>query len=382
MEVKLIENITEIDSGLWNSLAGTDYPFIRHEFLEALELSGPVSQQTGWRARHLLVYDQGILVALMPLYLKFHSQGEYVFDQQWAKAHQQSDLLYYPKWLTAIPFTPCQGARIVIRNGLDAAPIIALIMAFMQQSSESHGISSWHCLFAKAQQAQQLSSAGLSLRVGVQFQWRNQNYRDFNDYLDSFTASKRKQVKRERKRAAEQDIVFEQIGGASASDRHWRVFFEFYQMTYLKRGMRPYLNLDFFQKLAVVMPEQLLLILAIKNHRYIGAALSLVGADTLYGRYWGCFEEYHSLHFETCYYQGLDYCLSHGLKNFDSGAQGEHKIARGFEPVYTYSAHWIKDPELAQAIDRFVTQERQAIEVYKEDAASHLPFKHQPENSN
>ena len=375
MEVKLIESMTEIDSPVWNRLTGTDYPFLRHEFLLALEQSASVCQQTGWQAQHMLIYDRDELVALMPLYLKYHSQGEYVFDHRWAQAYRQQNLAYYPKWLTSIPFTPCQGERIVIQDGKNAAKITDLIVTHIQQISERQGISSWHCLFPNPQQAQQLSLAGLSLRAGVQFQWHNQNYRDFNDYLDNFTSSKRKQVKRERRRVAEQAIQFEQIEGPLISSRQWETFIQFYQMTYLKHGMPPYLNLAFFQQLAETMPEQLLLILAVKNNRYVGAALSLVGVDTLYGRYWGCFEEYNGLHFEACYYQGLEYCIDHGLKRFDSGAQGEHKIARGFKPVYTYSAHWIKEPFMAQAIDRFLKQEQESIEFYKRDAASYLPFK-------
>ena len=375
MEVKLIESMTEIDSSTWNHLTGTDYPFLRHEFLLALEQSGCVSPQTGWQPRHMLVYDQNELVALMPLYLKHHSQGEYVFDFQWAQAYRQQRLAYYPKWLTSIPFTPCAGDRIVIKDAKDVSKITTLILAYLKQISEKKGISSWHCLFPQAQQAQNLHSAGLSLRYGVQFRWHNQNYRDFNDYLDVFSSAKRKQVKRERRRVAEQAIQFEHIEGPLISSSQWEVFIQFYQMTYLKHGMPPYLNLAFFQQLAETMPEQLLLILAAKNHRYVGAALSLVGADTLYGRYWGCFEEYNGLHFEACYYRGLEYCIERGLKYFDSGAQGEHKIARGFEPVYTYSAHWVKDPRMAQAIDLFLKREQEAIECYKYDAAAALPFK-------
>ncbi|MGR9115184.1 MAG: GNAT family N-acetyltransferase [Gammaproteobacteria bacterium] len=375
MEVKQIESLTEIDNAAWNSLSGTDYPFLRHEFLLALEQSGSACEQTGWQPRHMLIYDQEELIALIPLYLKFHSQGEYVFDHQWIQAYQQLNLPYYPKWLTSIPFTPCQGQRIAIKNAQDVAKIIDSALAYLRNATEANGVSSWHCLFPMPQQAQRLSSAGLSLRTGVQFHWHNQNYRDFNDYLDTFTSAKRKQVKRERRRVNEQNIHFELLTGDSITSQHWEVFFKFYQMTYLKRGMHPYLNFGFFQQLAETMPEQLLLVLAIKKNRHVGAALSLVGGETLYGRYWGCFEEYNSLHFEACYYQGLEYCIKHDLKRFDSGAQGEHKIARGFEPVYTYSAHWIKDPLMAQAIDHFLKREQEAVAFYKCDAATYLPFK-------
>jgi predicted N-acyltransferase len=376
MEVKQISSMTQIDSADWNNLTGDAYPFLRHEFLLALEQSGSVSEQTGWLPSHLLVLDKNELIAFMPLYLKQHSWGEYVFDHQWAQAYQQHGLDYYPKWLTAIPLTPCQGARIVNRTErIDQLEITSALLTFIKQLSEQHGISSWHCLFPDPQQVELFRSLDLSIREGVQFHWFNKGYGDFNDFLQTLSASKRKMIKRERRKVSEQEVHLLRIAGPDVSDTQWQVFFQLYTMTYLKRNSQPYLNLAFFKQIAKTMGEQLLLILAVKDDKIIAAALSFIGADTLYGRYWGCYEDYNSLHFEACYYQGLDYCIEHGLKRFDSGAQGEHKIARGFEPITTYSAHWLKDVRFAKAIDRFLAEEQKAVQLYKQDAASYLPFK-------
>ncbi|MGZ8172185.1 MULTISPECIES: GNAT family N-acetyltransferase [Methylobacter] len=375
MEVKQIHSMAQVDCTVWNRLAGDAYPFLRHEFLSALEQSGSVSEQTGWEPAHLLVTDEDELVAFMPLYLKRHSWGEYVFDHQWAQAYQQQGIDYYPKWLTAIPLTPCQGERIVFAEAVNPVEVMQLLLDFIKQLSDKLGISSWHCLFPVEQQTELLRSLGLSIREGVQFHWLNRGYSDFNDFLQTLNAGKRKMLKRERRRVSEQGVSLLRIAGPDVSEVQWRAFFQFYTMTYLKRGSQPYLNPAFFQQIAATMGEQLLLVLAVKDDNYIAAALSFVGADTLYGRYWGCHEEYNSLHFEVCYYQGLDYCIEHGLKRFDSGAQGEHKIARGFEPITTYSAHWIKDAGFAKAIEHFLGREQQAMRLYKQDAASYLPFK-------
>lgn len=376
MEVKQINSMAQVDGADWNRLAGDGYPFLRHEFLLALEQSGSVCEQTGWLPAHLLVMAEAKLVAFMPLYLKQHSYGEYVFDHQWAQAYQQQGISYYPKWLTAIPLTPCQGTRIVIQaEGIDQLEVMQLLLAFIKQLSEQLGISSWHCLFPDLQQVELLRSLGLSIREGVQFHWFNRGYRDFNDFLHTLNAGKRKMLKRERRRVSEQGVRLLRIAGPDVSELQWQAFFRFYTMTYLKRGSQPYLNLAFFQQIAATMGEQLLLVLAIKDDIAIAAALSFVGSDTLYGRYWGCYEEYNSLHFEACYYQGLDYCIEQGLKRFDSGAQGEHKISRGFEPITTYSAHWIKDPRFAKAIEHFLVREQKAVQHYKQDAATYLPFR-------
>jgi uncharacterized protein len=375
MEIKQITAISQVNSVAWNKLAGDSYPFMRHEFLLALEDSGCVSGQTGWQPMHVLVVEKNELLAGMPLYLKTHSRGEYVFDNQWAYAYEQYGQSYYPKWLAAIPFTPCQGTRIAIKEHVDQPQLIKLLVDFIKTQSEHDNISSWHCLFPVGEQLESLRALGLAIREGVQFQWFNKGYRTFDDFLDTLNSSKRKMLKRERRKVTEQGIELIQLSGREVSEHQWRVFYDFYQMTYLKHGMRPYLNLDFFLGCAATMGEQLLLVFALKDRTYVGAALSFVGDNTLYGRYWGCVEEYKALHFEACYYQGLDYSIANGLERFDSGAQGEHKIARGFEPITTYSAHWFQDIRFAKAIEHFLVREKNALNLYKKDAINYLPFK-------
>ncbi|MCK9609117.1 MAG: GNAT family N-acetyltransferase [Methylomonas sp.] len=375
MEVKQIHSLIQINADDWNRLAGLDYPFLRHEFLLALEQSGSVCAKTGWQARHLLVEAQGDILAILPLYEKLHSWGEYVFDQAWADAYRQHALDYYPKWLTAIPFTPCQGPRLLAKPGTDMTALMQLLLDFIQKSAAETAISSWHCLFPAQPQLADLQAMGLSIRSGVQFQWFNRDYRDFADYLQTLSAGKRKMIKRERRRVLEQGIEMLRVPGPEISEPQWQAFYRFYSLTYLKRHSQPYLTPAFFQQVAASMPEQCLLILAVKDQTYVGAALSFIGTDCLYGRYWGCYEEYNALHFEACYYQGLDYCIEHGLQRFDSGAQGEHKISRGFEPITTYSAHWIKDPRFAEAIADFVEREQVGVHQYRQAAANYLPFK-------
>lgn len=375
MQIKQITAINQVDSLAWNDLAGDDYPFMRHEFLSALEESGCVSEQTGWQPRHLLVTENNELLAAMPLYLKTHSRGEYVFDNQWAYAYEQNGLSYYPKWLAAIPFTPCQGVRIAFSEKADQLQVTGLLLDFIKTKSEQDSISSWHWLFPVGEQLESLRVLGMQIREGVQFQWFNKGYQTFEDFLGTLSASKRKMLKRERRKVIEQGIELIQLSGSEVSEYQWQTFYDFYQMTYLKHGMPPYLNLAFFLACAETMAEKLLLVFALKDGVYVGAALSFVGSDTLYGRYWGCLEEYNALHFEACYYQGLDYCIANGLRRFDSGAQGEHKIARGFEPVTTYSAHWFQDARFAKAIAQFLVREKSAVRFYKEDAANYLPFK-------
>ena len=373
MKVRFIDSIGKISKVSWNSLAGTDYPFLRHEFIQALEVSDCVCSTTGWMPWHCLVYQDDTLVALMPMYKKSHSQGEYVFDYEWAHAYRDYGLSYYPKWVAAIPFTPCQGPRLSIKPGLDPAPVVNYLLDCLRTESEAEGVSSWHCLYPPLPEVKWFKTAGLAIREGVQFRWSNQGYRDFQDFLDTFNSKRRKTLRRERRFIREQGIEIQCITGPEITKAQWRAFFLFYQLTYFKRGQVAYLNFAFFQKLAETMPEQLLLMLAVKDNQYVGAAFSLIGGNTLYGRYWGCYKAYYSLHFETCYYQGLEYCINNKLQKFDSGAQGEHKIARGFEPVTTYSAHWIKEPQFAAAISDYTRREAQLMTGYK--ATLSLPFK-------
>lgn len=374
MIIKQINSMTKVSTVCWNNLVQNKDPFLRHEFLLALEQSGSVNADTGWQVYHLLVFEKDELIAAMPLYLKNHSRGEYVFDQQWADAYFQSGMEYYPKWVNAIPFTPCQGQRVLIKPGLDDKLIIQQCLNTIKQLSELNNISSLHSLFPKPAQTD-IFKQHMLIRVAVQFQWFNKNYRDFDDYLQTFTSRQRKKIKKERRDVNEQGIRFHRLTGQEISAEQWQVFFKFYQMTYLKKGQSAYLNLDFFQQLAETMPEQVLLILAVKGPKYVGAALSFIGENTLYGRYWGCYEEYNNLHFETCYYQGLGYCIERQIQRFDSGAQGEHKIARGFQPISTYSAHWIQNPHFSQLIADFLEREKEFVNQYKQQCVQQLPFK-------
>lgn len=375
LNVKSLSRLTDIDSVQWNALVGDDYPFIRHEFLSALEETGAVAGPTGWQPAHLVVMDGKTLLALMPLYLKAHSRGEYVFDQTWAQAYHSHGLSYYPKYLTAIPFTPCQGPRLLVKTGFDSTPIIERLINFIGKLMQDQRVSSWHCLFPDQFLQNTLQNRGCIIREDVQFQWFNRNYRSLDDFLQTLTASKRKMIKRERRKISEQGIRLHRIEGSAITDADWQMFYRFYASTYLKRHAMPYLNLAFFQQLAATIPETMHLVVAIKAAIPVAAALFFVGADTLYGRYWGCEEDYDALHFETCYYQGIEYCIEQGLLRFDSGAQGEHKIARGFEPVTSYSAHWIQDRQFSQAIADFVARERLHVDRYKAGAADYLPFK-------
>lgn len=375
MEISQITAISQVDGEAWNNLVRDSYPFLRHEFLLALEASGCVSAQTGWQPMHLLVKSTDELLAGMPLYLKTHSRGEYVFDHQWAYAYEKYGQNYYPKYLTAIPFTPCQGPRIAISGQTNQTQVISLLVDFIKTQTQQNNISSWHCLFPVVEQLNCLRTLGLPIREGVQFQWFNKGYRSFADFLNTLNASKRKMLKRERRKVVDQGIKLLQLSGKEASKQQWQVFYDFYQMTYFKHGMSPYLNLEFFLHCAGSMGEFMLLVFAQKADIYVGAALSFIGGDTLYGRYWGCHEEYNALHFEACYYQGLDYCIANGLQRFDSGAQGEHKIARGFEPVTTYSAHWFQDERFANAVTAFLAREKIVTQAYKGDAMNYLPFK-------
>ena len=382
MNIQFVNTIDAIDRQAWNAVAGRDYPFLRHEFLAAMEHCGAVAPATGWQPEHGVLRDNGRIIAIMPLYRKSHSWGEYVFDQSWAQAYTQHGLAYYPKFLTAVPFTPCQGPRMAIAPDRQAEDIVPLLFDSVIDRAKASGISSWHCLFPGADLRDHLQRLGLIRREDVQFQWFNRGYRDFDDYLASLTAAKRKMVKRERRKVGEQGIELLALAGRDIGESDWQAFYRFYALTYLKRRLQPYLNPDFFLQLAANMPEQLRLVLALKHQQPIAASLFFVGGDTLYGRYWGCAEDYDALHFEACYYQGIAYCIENGLLRFDSGAQGEHKITRGFEPVITSSCHWIADPRFASVIAGLVERERRHVARYQADAANYLPFKNNQETGN
>lgn len=373
---KFLDSLSAIDAGQWNQITGTSYPFLRHEFLYGLETTGCTTAETGWQPWHLTLHDESGLLAVMPLYLKSHSYGEYVFDWSWADAWQRSGLQYYPKLLTAIPFTPATGPRLCVRADKTETNCWPMVISAIEQFAAERGLSSWHLLFPETGVAERLVDYGLHRRSATQFHWHNDSFSSFDDFLATFSSRKRKNLKRERARVAEQGITMRTLQGSSIGPQEWQQFHRFYQMTYAKRsGHGGYLKRAFFTETAPSLGDQVVMVLAYAENEAVAGALYFRSSDTLYGRYWGCSREYDCLHFEACYYQGIEYCIAHGLKRFDPGAQGEHKIQRGFRPVTTWSNHWIADPQLSAAVGDFTRQEAEHNERYKESAAQLLPFK-------
>jgi predicted N-acyltransferase len=374
--VRFVDSITLVPAPQWNALAGAGYPFLRHEFLAALESTGCTTSTTGWQPRHLLVETADkVLKAVMPLYVKTNSMGEYVFDWSWADAYQRHGMDYYPKLVTAIPFTPCAGPRLCTAEDCDRSAMVTLVQKSVLGLSEALRASSWHVLFPREDLRDALLSHDMILRTGCQYQWFNQNYGDFEHFLASFASRKRKNLRKERSTVQEAGITCHALEGANVSTAEWEQFYQFYASTYYVRGRRPYLNAEFFRQLSRSMPEQLMLVLARLGKDAIAGALFFKGSDTLYGRYWGADKDVPFLHFETCYYQGIDYCIRHGFKRIDSGAQGEHKIQRGFAPVPTWSTHWIRHPDFRRAIASYVKEEEAHIGDYMQRAANYLPFR-------
>ncbi|WP_339338964.1 GNAT family N-acetyltransferase [uncultured Oceanicoccus sp.] len=379
MPVSFIDSITAIDSAQWNAVTGIDYPFTRYEFLHALEVSKATDRETGWQPQHALVYDGEQLIAVMPMYLKYHSYGEYVFDWSWADAYQRHNLAYYPKMLSAIPFTPATGPRLCIKPGHDAEAIhLALADALLAHAYRVDA-SSIHILFPATEAKERFKQSGFKPRRGSQYHWLNQNFASFDDFLNSFSSRKRKNVKKERRRIEQQNLQLDVIEGADISPEIWQRFYYFYQLTYAKRsGHGGYLNQAFFELIAATMAEHIVLVLAYDHNKggeAIAGALNFKDSTTLYGRYWGCMVEYDYLHFEACYYQGIEYCIANNLQRFDPGAQGEHKIQRGFTPIETWSNHWIANPDFAAAINQFIDQDNQSMKEYIAQASAMLPFK-------
>jgi predicted N-acyltransferase len=376
LELQFIDSIHRVAADEWNAVAGDDYPFLQHTFLAALEDSGATTAETGWLPQHLVIREGGVLCGLLPLYIKSHSYGEYVFDWAWADAYRRHGLEYYPKLLSAIPFTPATGPRLCLRDDLEADALFSVVVEQLQRRAEQLGASSAHILFPDVNDAERWQRAGLLQRVGPQYHWFNRGYQSFDDFLATFSSRKRKNLRKERRTVADQGLRLERLSGSDVSESQWRFFFHCYQMTYAKRsGHGGYLSEAFFQAIARSMADRLLLVLAYEGDVPVAAALNFQGADTLFGRYWGCIREYDFLHFEACYYQGIEHCIEQGLSKFDPGAQGEHKIQRGFEPITTYSQHWLADASFSDAVARFLHTEQRHIAEYLQEAAQALPFK-------
>lgn len=374
MKVTVHNSIVDIPADEWNQLCGSDYPFLRHEFLHLAEQTRCVSPEQGWIPRHLAISEEGRLRAAMPLYEKSHSWGEFVFDWAWANAYEQAGLRYYPKLVSAVPFTPAPSRRLLLAEADDSEAAKGLIEAAVTLARESQ-CSSLHMLFPTVDEIPLLESAGLLIRKDCQFHWHNRGYGTFDDFLSTFTAAKRKKAKRDRRRAAENGIQFRRLKGNEIDDSHWSVVHALISRTFMRRGSLPYFNEEFFRSLGQQLPENILVILAERGADTVAAAVFFEGEHVLYGRYWGSDGHYDALHFETCYYQGIEYCIDTGKQIFEPGTQGEHKISRGFSPVATWSAHWLAHPEFADAIGRYVDQESRHVERYMDIVDSRSPYK-------
>ena len=376
-EFRLLGSIADIAPQDWDALLPpAPTPCLHHAYLHALEASGCVGEASGWTPRHATLWTDGRLAAAMPLYLKTHSWGEYVFDWAWAEAYQRHGLDYYPKWLCAIPFTPVPGPRVL---GQDPRAR-ELLMAGVSRLAESSALSSLHVLFPGGRELASLQQNGLSLREGVQFRWSNTGtdgspYADFDAFLGSLNHDKRKKIRQERRRASAHGLSLSWLNGHTATHEDWHFLYRCYANTYALHRSTPYLNLDFFLRLARARPEQVVLLVAARAGVPVACAFFLRDEETLYGRYWGAVEPLPFLHFELCYYQAIEHCIAHGLQRFEGGAQGEHKVARGLLPVKTHSAHWIADPRFRTAVDDFLGRERQHMSFYLDELNERAPYR-------
>ncbi|MEZ5900470.1 MAG: GNAT family N-acetyltransferase [Hyphomicrobiaceae bacterium] len=380
VEVKVVSALSALDASAWNAVANPDpslyNPFVSHEFLSALEQAKCVGPGTGWTPRHLVIEaDDGGIDAAAPCYAKSHSQGEYVFDHSWADAYMQAGGRYYPKLQIAVPFTPVPGPRLLTRPGATSAANEQLLAAAALELASQAGLSSVHLTFTDHALQERLAALGFLSRTGQQFHWTNQGFSSFEDFLATFASRKRKAVRKERAEAVSADIEIEHVKGSDITEAHWDAFFDFYMDTGNRKWGRPYLNRTFFSLIGRTMPEQCLLVMAKRAGRYIAGALNMIGGDCLYGRYWGAVEHHPFLHFEVCYYQAIEYAIHHKLARVEAGAQGEHKLARGYMPVETYSAHWIANPQLRRAIGRYLEQEREAVSEANEELAELGPYR-------
>jgi len=372
-------SLADVPASEWDALDTAGNPFLAHAFLEALESCGCVGGDSGWMPHHLLLRDAtGRLVGAVPRYLKAHSWGEFVFDWSWAQSYARAGLSYYPKQLAAVPFTPVTGPRLLVRRGPDAAALRTLLAEALRRDAARHGHSGAHANFTTDDDQQAFEAAGFLRRHDVRFLWRNRGYRDFDDYLEGFRADKRKKVRRERRRVAESGIAFVSLAGESIEPALWAAIFAFSERTFLLHGNAHYLTAGFLAEVARRQPGSVVVKLAERAGVPVAAAIFFQGGSTLYGRYWGAAAPEDSLHFEACYYQGIEHCIAHGLDAFDPGTQGEHKLARGFEPTLTRSAHWLAHEGFMSAVARYLERERAAVAEYVAVAAQHLPFQRGP----
>ena len=370
----IVSSLSEIGAPAWDGLVMAQQrsnPFLSFAFLHALHESGSAGVESGWQPQFIALYDGVTLAAAMPLYVKMHSYGEYVFDWAWADAYQRNGLDYYPKLLSAIPFTPVTGARLMAIDARARAALIEVVRATQQ----ANRMSSTHILYPPEDEARQLAEAGFMLRSGVQFHWLNAGYANFDAFLATLEAKKRKNIRAERRKVRDAGVTLRRVRGVDATDADWRLFNRCYQHTYAAHHSTPYLNLDFFQRIGRTMAHNILLVIAERHGKPVASSLVIHSADTLFGRYWGELEHVPCLHFEAAYYQPLEFCIEHNIAVFEGGAQGEHKMARGFLPTRTWSAHWLAHPAFADAIERFLEREAGGIDDYIDELNDRNPFR-------
>jgi uncharacterized protein len=367
-------SIDRLDPREWNALTGGN-PFVRHEFLAALEHTGCVGAATGWEPRYLALHDEHGLAGAAAAFVKTHSYGEFVFDFAWAQAYERLGRRYYPKLTLAIPFTPATGPRLLVRAGLDAAAVGAQLLAQLERHGAAHGLSGVHALFLDERARAACAQRGWLLRRDCQFHWTNRGYASFDDYLESFTAEKRKKARRERRRVAETGVRFETRFGGELDEPLIERIYALHRDTFLRHGHEPYLTRAFFAEVARRLPQALMVKLAVHGRTVVAVAIFFWCQEALYGRYWGAAADYHSLHFEACYHQGIEFCIERGIARFEPGTQGEHKVSRGFEPTLTWSAHYIADRQFRSAIAEYLKREGAAVESYALEIQEHVPYR-------
>ncbi|MEM7745759.1 MAG: GNAT family N-acetyltransferase [Pseudomonadota bacterium] len=385
VEISVIQGLDDITSAEWDACAAPEareggrpnYPFLTHRFLRALETSGSATPRTGWAPHHLVARVGGEVTGVMPLYLKSHSQGEYIFDHSWAHAFERAGGHYYPKLLSAVPFTPATGPRLLVRpdGRMDQETARAALIQGAIQLAERHDISSVHLNFCTDAEWEWGDDAGLLRRTDQQFHWLNRGYGTFDDFLDALASRKRKNLRKERAKAVENGVTIHKLTGDAIEPAHWDAFWRFYQDTGARKWGTPYLTRAFFDIAQEELRDDILLVLCEREGDWVAGALNLVGRETLFGRYWGCTEDHPFLHFETCYYQAIDYAIEHGLGRVEAGAQGGHKLARGYEPVTTRSLHWITDPGFRRAVEHYLESERDAVDYENRLLAERTPFR-------
>ncbi|GIL40587.1 GNAT family N-acetyltransferase [Roseiterribacter gracilis] len=371
----VVERIADLDPAAWNACAGADNPFVAHEFLHALEASGSATAETGWLPQHLVLTHDNILLGVVPCFLKSHSYGEYVFDHGWAQAYERAGGRYYPKLQVAVPFTPVPGPRLLIRPEFDRAPIAAALIDGLQSLAAAHRASTVHATFLNDRDADAFAAAGWLAREGVQYHWANDGYATFEDFLGALSSAKRKAIRRERRAVAAAGVEIVAVSGDELNSSHWDAFWRFYRSTSDRKWGSPYLTRRFFDRLGETMADRVVLILARRDGRWIGGALNLIGSDTLFGRNWGATEDVPFLHFEACYYKAIEFAIERGLQRVEAGAQGEHKIQRGYLPVKTRSAHYVADPRFRSALESWLEHERDAMDEERAALAALSPFR-------